>query len=271
MTRSARIRVSAAAALVAAATVALPVFAQDRFPSTAGDIVVTPLVHASVRLDFAGRTIYIDPWNAVGLGSSPKSDLIIITDNDTNTHHMDPAAIAALRAPGGTVVMPASGRAVVPDGVVMPNGTTRTFGNVTVESIAAYDIIPGEPAHPKGDANGYMLTLGGTRVYFAGVTECVPEIKALSRIDVAFMPMNLPLGRMKPDAVAACVRTIRPKVVYPYHYDQGYQGRLAGRGDANGGAAAEASVGTLRTLLAGVTEVRSGNWYPPRPATAAGR
>lgn len=271
MTRSARTRVSVAAALVAAATAALPLAAQDRFPSTAGDITVTPLVHASVRLDFAGRTIYIDPWNAVGLGALPKSDLIIITDNDSNAHHMDPGAIAALRAPGGTVVMPASGRSVVPDGVVLPNGASRSFGNVTVESIAAYDIIPGEPAHPKGDANGYMLTMGGTRVYFAGVTECVPEIKALTRIDVAFMPMNLPLGRMKPDAVAACVRAITPKVVYPYHYDQGYQGRLAGRGDANGGAAAEASIGTLRDLLKGVVDVRGGNWYPSRPAAPAGR
>lgn len=271
MIRSTRLRALAAAGLAAVAAAALPVFAQDRFPSTAGDIVVTPMVHASVRLDFAGRTIYLDPWNAVGLGSAPKSDLIIITDNDTNKHHMDAAAIAALRAPGGTVVMPASGRSVVPDGVVLPNGSARTFGNVTVESIAAYDIIPGEPAHPKGDANGYMLTMGGTRVYFAGVTECVPEIKALTRIDVAFMPMNLPLGRMKPDAVADCVRIIKPKVVYPYHYDQGYQGRLAGRGDANGGAVAEASIATLRGLLAGVSEVRSGRWYPAPSAAPPAR
>lgn len=270
MTGVTRILVRTTACVLVMAA-ALSATAQDRVPSTAGDIVITPMVHASIRLDFAGRTIYVDPWNAVGLGAGPKSDLIIITDNDANKHHMDAGAIAALRAPGGAVVMPASGTSVVPDGLVMPNGSTRTFGNVTVESIAAYDIIPGEPAHPKGDANGYMLTMGGTRVYVAGVTECVPEIKALTRIDVAFMPMNLPLGRMKPDAVAACVRTIRPRIVYPYHYDQGYQGRLAGRSDANGAATADASIGTLRSLLAGVTEIRSGNWYPSRPAPASAR
>lgn len=270
MTRSTRVL----AIVVAAATatgMAMPASAQDHVRSSAGDIVITPLVHASVRLDFAGRTIYVDPWNAVGLGAAPKADLIIITDNDSNQHHMDGSAIAALRAPGGIVVMPETGRSVVPDGVVMPNGSKRTFGTVTIESIAAYDIIPGEPAHPKGEANGYLLTMGGTRVYFAGVTECVAEIKSLGGIDVAFMPMNLPLGRMKPDAVAECVRAFKPKVVYPYHYDQGYQGRLAGRGDPNGGAAMEATITTLRDLLAGVAEVRSGHWYPARPANSSAR
>lgn len=270
MTRSTRVRAIVLAAATAMSA-ALPASAQDRIRSSAGDIVITPLVHASVRLDFAGRTIYVDPWNAVGLGAAPKADLIIITDNDTNKHHMDGGAIAALRAPGGTVVMPETGRSVVPDGVVMPNGAKQTFGTVTVESIAAYDIIPGEPAHPKGEANGYLLTMGGTRVYFAGVTECVPEIKALSRIDVAFMPMNLPVGRMKPDAVAACVRTFKPTIVYPYHYDQGYQGRLAGRGDPNGAAAVEATITTLRDLLSGVAEVRSGRWYPSPPSANAAR
>lgn len=270
MTRSTRTHAVVLAAAMAIGSV-LPATAQDHVRSSAGDIVITPLVHASVRLDFAGRTIYVDPWNAVGLGAAPKSDLIIITDNDANRHHMDGGAIAALRAPGGTVVMPETGRSVVPDGVVMPNGAKRTFGNVTVESVAAYDIIPGEPAHPKGEANGYLLTMGGTRVYLAGVTECVPEIQALRGIDVAFMPMNLPVGRMKPDAVAACVRTLKPKIVYPYHYDQGYQGRLAGRGDPNGGAVAEATIATLRDLLTGVAEVRSGPWYPARPAGSTAR
>jgi L-ascorbate metabolism protein UlaG (beta-lactamase superfamily) len=146
----------------------------------------------------------------------------------------------------------------------MGNGATRTFGDVTVEALAAYDIIAGEPYHPKGQANGYLLTLGGRRVYFAGVTECVPEIRALRDIDVAFMPMNLPHGRMKPEAVAECVRSFRPKVVYPYHYDQGYTARLAGRGDPAVAIAAAASVRALADALKGVADVREANWYPVR-------
>jgi L-ascorbate metabolism protein UlaG (beta-lactamase superfamily) len=238
--------------------------AEDRFPSSAGDIVVYPMVHGSVRVDFAGRTIYIDPWAAVDLSAAPKSDLVIVTDADTGAHHLDPTALARVRNPGSTVVMPATGKEKVPDGVVLPNGATRSFGNVTVEAIAAYDIIPGEPYHPKGQANGYLLTFGGKRVYFAGVTECVPEIKSLRNIDIAFVPMNLPNGRMTPAAVADCVRSFKPKVVYPYHYDQGYNARRAGRGDPKGAAEAAASVRTLATSLEGVAEVREANWYPEK-------
>ena len=96
------------------------------------------------------------------------------------------------------------------------------------------------------------------------MTECVPEIKALRDIDIAFMPMNLPNGRMTPAAVADCVRSFKPKVVYPYHYDQGYIARLAGRGDPAGAAQATASVQTLADALKGVADVRGANWYPGR-------
>ena len=252
--------------LVAAlcAAVALPalLLAEERLRSNAGDIVLRPLAHASVQIEFGGRTIYVDPWSRAGLATAPASDLILVTDADAGAHHLDPAALQRVRRSGGTVVMPASGRTKVPDGVVLENGATRRFGDVTVEAIAAYDLLPGEPFHAKGIANGYVLTLGGRRVLFAGVTECVPEIKALRDIDVAFLPMNLPNGRMTPSAVAECVRSFSPKIVYPYHYDQGYIARLAGRGDPAGASVAAASVRTLAAALLGVAEVREANWYP---------
>ena len=71
--------------------------------------------------------------------------------------------------------------------------------------------------HTKGRGNGYILTLGGKRIYIAGDTECTPEMKALKDIDVAFMPMNLPYT-MPPSEAAECVKAFKPKVVYPYHY-----------------------------------------------------
>jgi L-ascorbate metabolism protein UlaG (beta-lactamase superfamily) len=253
-----------ATALCAAAFVPLAVLAEERLASAAGDIVIRPLVHASVEIQFGGRSIYVDPWTGANLAAAPKSDLIIVTDADNGAHHLDPAALGLVRQPGGTVVMPASGRAKVPDGVVLENGASRTFRDIQIDAIAAYDLTPGEPFHAKGVANGYVLTLGGKRVYFAGVTECVPEIKALRDIDIAFMPMNLPNGRMTPAAVADCVRSFRPKIVYPYHYDQGYIARLNGRGDPGGAAQASASVRTLAAALAGVADVRDANWYPAR-------
>src|SRR5262249_60223958 len=105
----------------------------------------------------------------------------------------------------------------------MANGERASQGGIPVEAIPAYDIIPGEPSHPKGKANGYVVTLGGKRLYVAGVTECVPEIRALRDIDVAFVPMNLPLERMTPSAAAECVNAFKPKVVYLYHFDQSWR------------------------------------------------
>lgn len=236
----------------------------ERLSSSAGDIVLRPLAHASVQIEFGGRSIYIDPWSGADLSRAPASDLIIVTDADAGAHHLDLKALARVRAAGGTVLMPASGAAKVPDGVVMGNGASTRVGGITVDAVAAYDLTPGEPFHAKGVANGYVLTMGGKRVFFAGVTECVPEIKALRNIDVAFMPMNLPNGRMTPAAVAECVRAFTPAVVYPYHYDQGYIARLAGRGDPKGADEAAASVRALAAALAGVAPVREALWYPVR-------
>lgn len=257
-------RHTCAAALLGAAVLSVSLAAQERLASTAGEIVIRPMVHASVQIDFGGRSIYVDPWSGANLSGAAKSDLIIVTDADAGAHHLDLAALERVRAAGGTVVMPASGLKKVPDGVVLGNGTKQIFRDVTVEAVAAYDLTPGDPFHAKGVANGYVLTLGGKRIYFAGVTECVPEIKALRDIDIAFMPMNLPNGRMTPAAVADCVRSFKPKVVYPYHYDQGYIARLAGRGDPAGAAQAAASVQTLAEALKDVADVRGAKWYPGR-------
>ncbi len=106
----------------------------------------------------------------------------------------------------------------VPDGIVMNNGDRMTLAGVFVEALPMYDIIPGDLFHSKGDGNGYIITGGGKRIYLSGVTECFPEIQTLQDIDIAFIPMNLPNGRMVPLAATECVKLIRPAVVYPYHY-----------------------------------------------------
>lgn len=245
--------------------------ATDRIPAAGGDILITPLIHSSVQIEHAGKVIQVDPWSLGDLSSAKIADLILITDDVG--HHLDVAAIKQLRKPGAPVVITANGRTRVPDGIVLPNGESRTFGDLTVESIAAYDIIPGEPSHPKGEANGYVLTVGGRRIYLAGVTECVPEVRALKDIDVAFMPMNIPLERMTPAAAAECTKALAPKFVYVYHYDQDYASRLNNprtRSEAipNPPAVVQ-SLAAFRGALKGTTiEVRDGAWYPPPPAAA---
>jgi L-ascorbate metabolism protein UlaG (beta-lactamase superfamily) len=109
---------------------------------------------------------------------------------------------------------------------------------------------PGQFFHPKGRGNGYILTLGGKRLYIAGDTECTPEMRALKNIDIAFIPMNLPYT-MPPAEAAECVKAFKPKVVYPYHY----------RGQ---------NPEEFKAALKGEpVEVRLLDWYPTQPAGAA--
>ena len=137
------------------------------------------------------------------------------------------------------------------------------------EAVPAYDMTPGQPWHPKGEANGYVITLGGKRLFFSGVGECVPEIQALEGIDVAFMPMNLPVDRMRPIPVAECVKTFGPPVVYLIHYDNA-TARWFGAPDQPRPDNAEeiaATIQALRDALEGEPiEVRDGDWYPDRPS-----
>jgi L-ascorbate metabolism protein UlaG (beta-lactamase superfamily) len=255
----------AAALLALAAGLAGPAAASDRVPATNGDIEITPLIHSSVQVEHAGKVIHVDPWSLGDLSRAKPADLILVTDDVG--HHLDVKAIAQLRKPGAPVVIAANGRARVPDGIVLANGETKTIAGVNVEAIAAYDIKPGEPSHPKGEANGYVITLGGTRLFFAGVTECVPEVRALKNIDVAFMPLNIPLERMTPAAAAECVKAIAPKIVYPYHYDQVLAARMANPRATSeppaGGLTIAQSLDRFKDALRGTSiEVRNGRWYP---------
>jgi L-ascorbate metabolism protein UlaG (beta-lactamase superfamily) len=233
----------------------------DRIPAAGGDIEITALIHSSVQVEHVGKVIQIDPWSLGDLSRAKLADLILVTDDVG--HHLDVKAIQRLRKSGAPVVIAANGKSKVPDGIVLANGETKTVAGVVVEAVGAYDLTPGEPYHPKGEANGYVITLGGKRLYFAGVTQCVPEIRALKAIEVAFFPLNLPLARMEPAAAAECIAAFKPRIVYPYHYDQDYVTRLT-RGDAST-PASDRGLHELKAALQGqAVELRLADWYPRR-------
>jgi L-ascorbate metabolism protein UlaG (beta-lactamase superfamily) len=251
--------------LIAALLASMPLLAADTFPAAGGDIHITPLIHSSLQLEHAGKVIQVDPWSAGDLTKAKPADLILITDDVG--HHLDVKAIAKLRKPGAPIVITANGQKRVPDGIVLPNGESTTVAGVHVESIAAYDIKPGAPEHPKGEANGYVITLGGKRIYLAGVTECVAEVKALKNIDVAFMPMNIPVERMMPADAAACTKIVNPKVVYLYHYDQDAASRATNPNakpqGVPGGLTIPQTLQAFQDALKGTPiEFRHGAWYP---------
>lgn len=224
-----------------------------------GNIEITTFVHSHIQLEHANTVVHIDPWSVSDLSKAKTADLILITDDVA--HHLDPKAIARMRKPGAPVVIPASGTKLVPDGIVMVNGETREIAGITIEATPAYDVTPGESFHPKGEANGYILTLGATRVYVAGVTECIPEVRGARNIDVVFFPMNVPAARMEPAAAIDCLTAMRPKVVYPYHYDQEWA-----RPVPAGGTRPKPSTRGLTELGDALSrhkiEVRLAHWYP---------
>ena len=103
----------------------------------------------------------------------------------------------------------------------MENGETRTELGIGIEAIPAYNLVHmrsnGQPYHPEGNGNAYVITFGETRVFIGGDTENTPEMMALEDIDIAFLPMNLPYT-MTPQMVAEAARAFRPKILYPYHF-----------------------------------------------------
>jgi len=235
-----------------------------RVAAERGDIVITPIVHSSAQIEYDGTVIQIDPWSIVDLSRYKPADLILVTDDPG--HHLDPTAIARIRKAGAPVVLTAKAHSRFADGVVLANGASGVFAGVAVQAVPAYDMTPGEPYHPQGEANGYLITLGGKRLFFAGVGECVPEIRALTNIDVAVMPMNLPVDRMRPTPVAECLRTFKPKLVMLNHYDNPHSRWLTDP-SANPRPDVAYTAGTIRAFREAIDgmgiEFHDAGWYPP--------
>jgi L-ascorbate metabolism protein UlaG (beta-lactamase superfamily) len=210
---------------LAAAITVLAAPATEEFKTKAGVLKMTPIQHGSLTLEAGGQVIEVDPAIS-GFGAAPpdfdkapKADVVLLTD--IHPDHLDLASLAKVRKPGTTVIIPGAAASKVPDGVIMKNGETKKLGVWTIEAIPMYNITrgpaPGQLFHDKGRGNGYIVTYGGLRIYIAGDTENIPEMRALKNIDVAFIPMILPYT-MPPEEAAEAVKAFHPKIVYPYHY-----------------------------------------------------
>ena len=191
----------------------------DRFATTRGELVVSPLEHASVLFGWDGRAIYVDPTTtAVEDKHLPKADVVFVTEDRLD--HLDPVAIERLRQAGTVVVGPAAAASRTPLDVVMRNGDARLVAGIQVTAVPMYSLArgpgPGLLYHDKGRGNGYVLGFGGVRVYLSGDTECTPEMEALDRIGVAFISVHEPQTMTEAEAIR-CVEAFRPRVVFPYH------------------------------------------------------
>ena len=190
----------------------------DSFDTGKGELRITFLGHASLVLEFGGKLIYIDPVKQYGdFSKFLKADLVLVTHEHGD--HLDPSSIAALKTASSRIVLNESSRRKLGEGETLEHGKFLEAAGVSVKALPAYNVTAGQTNyHPKdrGD-NGYVLTVGNLRVYVAGDTEVVPEMADLGPIDIAFLPMNLPYT-MAPEQVATAARTIKPKILYPYHF-----------------------------------------------------
>jgi L-ascorbate metabolism protein UlaG (beta-lactamase superfamily) len=192
----------------------------DRIAGSSGDIVIHPVNHATMVIGWKGHVIYVDPvGGAERFAGLPRPDVILITD--IHPDHLDNATLSAIAGESKLVGAPAAVEQLAPSikgkAARLANGETLALGDFSVEAVAAYNLTADRlKFHSKGRGNGYILSLGGKRLYLSGDTEDIPEMRALRNIDIAFVCMNLPYT-MTPEQAASAVREFRPKVVYPYH------------------------------------------------------
>ncbi len=228
----------------------------DTIALSKGSLIIQPINHASMVLTAEGKTIYVDPVGGAakyqGLASP---DIILVTD--IHGDHFDPATLGDLVKAGVELVVPEAVAVKLgsfPKGgnvVVLHNGGQRKEGSIRIEAIPMYNLPASttDPRHPVGRGNGYVLSVGGKKIYISGDTQGIPEMRALTGIDIAFVCMNLPYT-MDVNEAADAVLAFKPHIVYPYHY--------RGQGGFSDVAAFKSKVEAGNKQI----EVRLRNWYP---------
>lgn len=182
------------------------------------EVIISFIKHGSLMLTYNKHTIQVDPVSEYADYSKfPKADIILITHEHED--HLDAKAIEMLSKKETTVILNTSSQKKLGKGTIMNNGDKKEIlDNIKIEAVPAYNTTPGrEMFHPRHRDNGYILTIDGLRIYIAGDTEDIPEMKELKNIDIAFLPVNQPYTMTIAEAVNAA-KIFLPKVLYPYHF-----------------------------------------------------
>jgi len=198
-------------------------FEEDVISTSKGDLKITFVKHASLMFEYEDKVMHIDPVLRMGnYNLLPKADIILITHDHGD--HFDMNAIQKLSKNNTRIIVTPKCTEIsekLETPVIMSNGDTRALKGFMIKAVPAYNIKHkrknDKPYHPKGEGNGYVILVGGKKIYIAGDTENIPEMKKLNNIDIAFLPMNLPYT-MTPEMVADAVKMIKPGVIYPYHF-----------------------------------------------------
>ncbi len=222
------------------------IHAAEEFKTSKGKVVITPINHATMVVEWDGKIIYVDPVGQPDWYKNfSKPDVILLTH--VHGDHYKEAVLKSVVGPKTKIIAPPAlvgvlSGALKSAAIAVASGTDTKKLGFKLEAVASYNTTPPRKRfHPKGQGNGYVLNLGGKRIYISGDTEGTPEMLALKDIDVAFLCMNLPYT-MDVAAAAKAVKAFKPKVVYPYH----------SRGQ---------DTSKFKALVGDAAEVRLRNWY----------
>jgi len=184
---------------------------------------IHPIMHATMVLTYGTDVIYVDPTGGTeAFVAFAAPTIVLITD--IHGDHYEVETLKALDLSSTTVIAPKAVIEKFPADlktkttVTLNNGDSINLNGHLIEAIPMYNLR--EEAlkfHSKGRGNGYVITIGGERLYISGDTEDIPEMRGLKNIDKAFVCMNLPYT-MTVDKAVEAVLEFKPKTVYPYHY-----------------------------------------------------
>ncbi|MEP1604325.1 MBL fold metallo-hydrolase [Ekhidna sp.] len=194
----------------------------DTISTENGAISIQPILHGTLVLTWNNQTIYVDPYGGGEKfeGLEPPT-LILITD--IHGDHLNQKTLDEINTGRATFIVPQAVMKKLPQSMqkrtmAIENGQTVVFQEMEILAMPMYNLPESSDSrHTKGRGNGYVLTIGGKRIYISGDTEDIPEMRSLKGIDVAFVCMNLPYT-MDVDQAASAVIEFKPSIVYPYHY-----------------------------------------------------
>lgn len=169
--------------------------------------------HASFKIT-GEKVIYIDPFQLSGKEVAKDADIILVTH--THHDHLSPDDIAKIQKVGTVIVVPRDGESQVTGTVktVKPD-TVLTVDGIKIETVPAYNVS--KQFHPRSNGwVGYIVTVNNQRIYHAGDTDFIPEMKNI-KTDIALVPIG---GKYTMDAVEAAqaVNTFKPKLAIPMHW-----------------------------------------------------
>ena len=158
------------------------------------------------------KIVYIDPYQISD--TLPKADVILITHSHGD--HFSEQDIAKIKTEK-TIIITSFDIRMTGEHVALVTGDefVNSIKGIFVRAVPAYNL--NKRFHPmKNEWNGYILEIEGKKVYHAGDTDFIPEMKNIV-CDIALLPVSGTYVMTADEAAQAAI-AIKPKIAIPMHF-----------------------------------------------------